>query len=153
MTEDVPIYSAALLLNPSKQDAYIKQNWPDAWYNNVIGRAQEIREEEYSIKLPTKPPAAPSAIADIVEHESNELAQLARNIKVKTAVLRSEDDFMTFITAQPIEIDSTPLQWWYESKQRRRYLRLSRMAIAILSISRESSEPERAFSGARMTSS
>ncbi|ENH65032.1 Putative AC9 transposase [Fusarium oxysporum f. sp. cubense race 1] len=54
---------------------------------------------------------------------------------------------------QPIEIDSTPLQWWCASEQRRRYPRLSRMAIAILSISPESSEPERAFSGARRTCS
>ncbi|KAG7407990.1 putative AC transposase [Fusarium oxysporum f. sp. raphani] len=153
MTEDVPVYSAALLLDPSKRDAYIKQNWPGSWHDNAIGGAQEIWEEEYNIELPTKPPAAPSAVADIVEHESNKLAQLARNMKVKTAVLRSEDDFVTFITAQPIEIDSTPLQWWCASEQRRRYPRLSRMAIAILSISPESSEPERAFSGARRTCS
>ncbi|KAK7571327.1 hypothetical protein V3481_007143 [Fusarium oxysporum f. sp. vasinfectum] len=153
MTEDVPVYSAALLLDPSKRDAYIKQNWPGSWHDNAIGGAQEIWEEEYNIELPTKPPAAPSAVADIGEHESNKLAQLARNMKVKTAVLRSEDDFVTFITAQPIEIDSTPLQWWCASEQRRRYPRLSRMAIAILSISPESSEPERAFSGARRTCS
>ncbi|RKK08509.1 hypothetical protein BFJ67_g18278, partial [Fusarium oxysporum f. sp. cepae] len=111
MTEDVPVYSAALLLDPSKRDAYIKQNWPDEWYDNAIGGAQAIWEEEYNIELPTKPPAALSAAPDFVEHESNKLAQLARNMKVKTAVLRCEDDFMTFITAQPIEIDSTPLQW------------------------------------------
>ncbi|KAG4271697.1 hypothetical protein FPRO04_14660 [Fusarium proliferatum] len=153
MTEDVPVYSAALLLDPSKRDAYIKQNWPDEWYDNAIGGAQAIWEEEYNIELPTKPPAALSAAPDFVEHESNKLAQLARNMKVKTAVLRCEDDFMTFITAQPIEIDSTPLQWWCASEQRRRYPRLSRMAIAILSISPESSEPERAFSGARRTCS
>ncbi|KAL6406105.1 putative AC9 transposase [Ilyonectria robusta] len=153
MTDDVPVYSAALLLDPSKRDAYIKQNCPDEWYDNAIGGAQAIWEEEYNIELPTKPPAAPSAVADFVEHESNKLAQLARSMKVKTAVLRSEDDFMTFITAQPIEINSTPLQWWCASEQRRRYPRLSCMAIAILSISPESSKPERAFSGARRTCS
>lgn len=88
-----------------------------------------------------------------MEHESNKLAQLARNMKAKTAVLRSEDDFVTFITAEPIEIDFTPLQWWYASEQRRTYSRLSHMAIAILFISPESSEPERTFSGARRTCS
>ena len=152
-TLDVPVYSAALLLSPSKRDAYIKQNWPDEWYNNAIGGAQAIWEEEYNIEPPTKPPAAPSAVADIVEHESNKLAQLARNMKVKTVVLRSEGDVMIFIIAQPIEIDSTPLQWWCASEQRRRYPRLSRMTVAILSISPESSDPERAFSGARRTCS
>ncbi|SPJ84062.1 uncharacterized protein FTOL_10578 [Fusarium torulosum] len=55
VTEDVPVYSAALLLDPSKRDAYIKQNWPDEWYDNAIGGAQAIWEEEYNIELPTKP--------------------------------------------------------------------------------------------------
>jgi hypothetical protein len=55
------------------------------------------------------PPAAPSAVPGFVEHESNKLAQLARDMKVKTAVLRCEDDFITFIIAQPIEVDSTLL--------------------------------------------
>jgi hypothetical protein len=149
MTKDVPVYSAALLLNPSKRDAYIKQNWPNEWHDNAIGGAQAIWEEDYKAELPTKSPAAPGAVPDLVEHESNTLAQLARNMKVKTTVVRSEDDFMAFITAQPIEIDSTPLQWWCASEQRRRYPRLRRMAIAILSISPESSEPERTVSGAR----
>lgn len=58
-----------------------------------------IWEEEYNIELPIKPLAALSAVADFVEYESNKLAKLARNIKVKTVVLRSEDNFMTFITA------------------------------------------------------
>ncbi|KAK7571328.1 hypothetical protein V3481_018544 [Fusarium oxysporum f. sp. vasinfectum] len=87
MTEDVPVYSAALLLDPSKRDAYIKQNWPGSWHDNAIGGAQEIWEEEYNIELPTKPPAAPSAVADIGEHESNKLAQLARNMKKTGRIL------------------------------------------------------------------
>jgi hypothetical protein len=46
MTEDVPVYSAALLLDPSKRDAYKRQNRPDEWYDNAIGGAQAIWEEE-----------------------------------------------------------------------------------------------------------
>ncbi|KAG7423275.1 hypothetical protein Forpi1262_v015761 [Fusarium oxysporum f. sp. raphani] len=42
MTEDVPVYSVALLLDPSNRDANIKQNWPDEWYDNAIGGAQAI---------------------------------------------------------------------------------------------------------------
>lgn len=46
-----------------------------------------------------------------------------------------------------------PLDWWCPPEQRQRYPRLSNMAISILSIPAESSEPERTFSGARRTCS
>ncbi|RKK63897.1 hypothetical protein BFJ69_g16809, partial [Fusarium oxysporum] len=95
MTEDVPVYSAALLLDPSKRDAYIKQNWPDEWYDNAIGGAQAIWEEEYNIELPTKPPAALSAAPDFVEHESNKLAQLARNMKVAHACMTDLNEIVS----------------------------------------------------------
>ncbi|KAH8767185.1 hypothetical protein F5883DRAFT_714519 [Diaporthe sp. PMI_573] len=105
MTEDVPVYSAALLLDPSKRDAYIKQNWPDEWYDNAIGGAQAIWEEEYNIELPTKPPAAPSAVPDFVEHETNKLAQLARNMKNREATtpncLQLEDGFVKALRQLP----------------------------------------------------
>ncbi|KAH8656374.1 hypothetical protein BGZ61DRAFT_466702 [Ilyonectria robusta] len=52
ITVDLPVYSTALLLDPSKRDTYIKQNWLDKWYNNTISGAQAIREEEYNIDLP-----------------------------------------------------------------------------------------------------
>ncbi|KAF1963982.1 hypothetical protein BU23DRAFT_576047 [Bimuria novae-zelandiae CBS 107.79] len=42
MTEDVPAYAAALLLDPSNRSAYIKKNWPKEWHNNAISGAQAI---------------------------------------------------------------------------------------------------------------
>lgn len=61
---------------------------------------------------------------------------------------------MAFIEAEPIDIDDlTPLEWWYGSEQRRRYPRLSQMAIAILSILAELLELEQIFSGALRTCS
>ncbi|EGU72823.1 hypothetical protein FOXB_16667, partial [Fusarium oxysporum f. sp. conglutinans Fo5176] len=50
-----------------------------------------------------------------------------------------------------IKIDCKPLEWWCRIEQRRQFPRLSRMAIDILSISPQSAEPERTFSGARRT--
>ncbi|KAK2667152.1 HAT, C-terminal dimerization domain [Fusarium oxysporum f. sp. vasinfectum] len=60
--------------------------------------------------------------------------------------------FMAFIEDKTIDIDAlkiTPLQWWLTPEQRRRYPRLHRMAINILSIAPSSAEPEQQFSGAR----
>jgi hypothetical protein len=42
MTEDVPVYAAALLLDPSKRVAYIKQNWPAGWHSSAISGAHDI---------------------------------------------------------------------------------------------------------------
>ena len=68
--------------------------------------------------------------------------------------VNSGDNFKNFAESEPTEIrDYTLLEWWYRLEQRVCYSQLSRMAIAILSISPESAEAERAFSGARRTCS
>ncbi|KAJ3455498.1 hypothetical protein MRS44_016980 [Fusarium solani] len=46
MTEDVPVYSAALLLDPSKREAYIKQNWPDECHRDTLHLTRVIRARE-----------------------------------------------------------------------------------------------------------
>jgi hypothetical protein len=89
-----------------------------------------------------------------VRHKDNQLALLMKDVEVKTTVSRNEDNFMGFITSSPMAINCTPLEWWCRFEQRKRYPRLSGMAITVLlSISPESSEPERTFSGARRTCS
>jgi hypothetical protein len=65
----------------------------------------------------------------------------------------STDDPKAFANAPTFHIECTPLEWWCRREQRDRYPRLSKMAISILSIPAESSEPERTFSGARRTCS
>ena len=65
--------------------------------------------------------------------------------------ISNRDEFEHFITADPIKIDCTPLEWWCRYEQRQAFPALSQMAIDILSISPMSDEPERVFSGARRT--
>jgi hypothetical protein len=83
--------------------------------------------------------------------ELNKLNRLVSKISVITAGSTDHDDFMAFIETSPFKIDYTLLAWWCRIEQRSRYPRLSRMAIAILSIPPESAEAERVFSGARRT--
>jgi hypothetical protein len=153
ITEDIPVYSAALLLDPSRRGAYIKQNWPDEWYEGAVAGANTIWMEEYNVELPDDSPPIFDTAAAPVKHKDNQLALLMKDMEVKADISQYEDDFMSFVTSQPIIIDCTPLQWWCRLEQRQRSPRLSRMAIAILSIPPESSEPERTFSGARRTCS
>ena len=74
-------------------------------------------------------------------------------MEVETGVTTDGDDLDAFISSPAIKIDCTPLEWWCRIEQRRQFTRLSRMAIDILSISPQSAEPERTFSGARRTAS
>jgi uncharacterized protein YheU (UPF0270 family) len=74
---------------------------------------------------------------------------LLKSIRVaniaKPQAIADLDNFDTFISAPPIEIDCTPLQWWCQPQQRQQYPHLSRIAIDILSIPAESVEPEEHF--------
>jgi hypothetical protein len=46
-TDEVPVYAAALLLDPSKRSAYIRKNWITSWIEPAITRASTIWEKEY----------------------------------------------------------------------------------------------------------
>lgn len=152
MSEDVPVYAAALLLDPSRRLAYIRQNWPESWHESALSAAQNIWITEYqglptsSEPLRTMPPPK--------KKRENQLSRLFEKTEVKKkAVATDLDDLSLFYNAEPIEIECTPLAWWCRSEQRAHYPRLSQMAIDILSIPAESAEPERVFSGARRTAS
>ena len=64
----------------------------------------------------------------------------------------SQDEYQDYIHREPYDIGKMlALKWWCQDVQRKRWPRLSYMAIDILSIPAMSDEPERVFSGARRT--
>jgi len=65
--------------------------------------------------------------------------------------LVSKDEFDDYAGREPTPIDTSPLQWWCQDSQKKRWPNLSLMGIDILSIPAMSAEPERVFSGARRT--
>lgn len=64
---------------------------------------------------------------------------------------RIKDEFEEYSKGDPCAITCSPLHWWCEEQQRKRWPKLSYMAIDILSIPAMSDEPERVFSRARRT--
>ena len=155
-TDEAPVYAAALLLHPQGRAAYLKKNWPAEWYDTSVGAANTIWEEGYK-SLPQDDRSAGSELlqpSPPLRRPPNELDELLESLKVKAGPNKDADDFMAFIQSEPIDIgELTPLEWWCRHEQQLRYPRLSQMAIAILSIPAESSEPERTFSGTRRTCS
>jgi hypothetical protein len=150
-TDEVPVYAAALLLDPSKRSAYINKNWVTSWIQPAIDAANTIWERDYMTWQNEDVEAVQSMPQPQRRRELNELDRLVSEISVVTTGSTDHDDFMVFIEALPFEIDCKPLEWWCRIEQRSRYPKLSRMAITILSIPPESAEAERVFSGARRT--
>ncbi|KAM5529205.1 hypothetical protein FOXYSP1_17049 [Fusarium oxysporum f. sp. phaseoli] len=74
-------------------------------------------------------------------------------MEVETALSTDGDNLDAFINSPTIKVDCKSVEWWCRIEQRRQFPRLSHMAIDILSISPQSAEPERTFSGARRTAS
>lgn len=156
MTESVPVYAAATLLDPSKRYAWIQKNWPETWWNNAVAGARNIWINEYrDIKIPVQEPTASTATSRKPRQPLDPTFEDIRSsLQVAKATVSADaDDFDTFINADAVLIDEglTALEWWCKEFQRARYPRLSRMAIEILSIPPESADVERAFSGGRRT--
>jgi hypothetical protein len=153
MTEEVPVYASALLLNPSCRVAYLKKNWPREWHEPAIAAARRVWDLDFKNRLPPERPTSSDIMPPPSKRRGVVLGQLFESMEAITSDSRTIDDFMTFIEQPTFRIDCTPFEWWCREEQRQRYPRLSQMALEILSIPPESSEPERTFSGSRRTCS
>ena len=56
-SDETPVYVAALLLDPRKRDAYLKQNWRRDWYESAIEAGNSVWEEEFNLNLSDDRPA------------------------------------------------------------------------------------------------
>ncbi|KAH7394830.1 hypothetical protein BKA66DRAFT_455922 [Pyrenochaeta sp. MPI-SDFR-AT-0127] len=102
MTEDVPVYAAALLLDLSKRVAYIQQNWPVDWHASALAGAHDIWIKEYdSVVIPREPerlsmPPPPTKT-------DNGLMMLFKTVEVKKKAVSTQiDNLDSFINAQPM---------------------------------------------------
>jgi hypothetical protein len=156
LTEETPVYAAALLLDPSRRAAYIRKNWPVAWVEPAIESANALWQASFStipVTEDQRTSLSRPAAAKPSRKRGSELDLLMKDMEVITSDVRDDDDFRSFIELPPFRIDCSPLEWWSRREQKSRYPRLYNMAMTVLSIPAESSEPERTFSGSRRTCS
>lgn len=61
------------------------------------------------------------------------------------------DEYQRYCKSEQVYGFTSALAWWLEETQQKNYPNLSKMAVDILSIPAMSAEPERLFSGAKVT--
>jgi hypothetical protein len=94
--------------------------------------------------------------ATIVPTQASESANQVKNSFQKWAQQKKgssldQDEYAKYLLAPVVPEVTDPRSWWLEPTQRKSYPNLSIMALDILSIPAMSAEPERLFSGAKIT--
>ena len=126
---------------------YIQANWRKQWQSPALRKVKSLWEKyrENALFTITTPSYEEENIQDLSKFDraAQDLGRFRRPA--------SQDEYEDYNSELPYEISTTALIWWCQDLQRKRWPRLSYMAIDILSIPAMSDEPERVFSGARRT--
>ncbi|KAG7404280.1 putative AC transposase [Fusarium oxysporum f. sp. rapae] len=112
LTDEVPVYAAALLLDPRKRIVYIKQNWPKEWHEDTIASATAFWQKEFNYEQPSDHPSTPTSMPPPLAKKPNQLAILSKKLEVRTINASVRDDFTSFINVNATDIppDYTPLE-------------------------------------------
>ncbi|KAF4443574.1 transposase-like protein [Fusarium austroafricanum] len=149
LTEDSPVYLAALILHPAFRWSTVESQWGDHpdWLVRGKAAVQELWEEyrNLPVEQETIPeqPTVPRKTTDLDDFMAS-----IRKLSTRPAPLPSamRDEYAEWVaTTDPGDcLVDNPIQYWL--LRRRQYPRLSRMAIDVFSIPAMSTEPERIFS-------
>lgn len=153
MTDNSPLYAAALVLHPNCRTKYIESNWRPKWQKSALAKVRKLWITHYRNRVP--PFQAHTASYDknqkTVDGPLDAFDQIKRDLMSYTRPA-SQDEYEDYISLPPLDIGTqSALFWWSQEPQRTRWPKLSYMAIDVLSIPAMSAEAERIFSGARRT--
>jgi len=83
--------------------------------------------------------------------ELDDYDRIVQELNEKVVRPTNQDEYDDYCSEMPYDIKISPLQWWSQEPQIKRWPRLSLFAREVLSIPAMSDEPERVFSGGRRT--
>ncbi|KAM6505364.1 hypothetical protein FSOLCH5_15493 [Fusarium solani] len=148
LTDDSPIYVAAVVLHPRMKWSFVDKFWNDRldWRDKARRDVRQLWEAEYKHRViliqPERPPerrriVVASGLNDFLDNLTCPAAQLEED--------RDEYDHYLARTDDPEDLACTdPITYWIS--KRSMWPHLSQMALDILSIPCMSDEPERIFS-------
>jgi hypothetical protein len=144
LTERSPVYIAALVLCPQNKWNYIEDNWPEEWIPEAKAKMQEFWQTEYKS-------AAVEVDIPVLESQALPYNTFQAHLQKKKRPRTEIDEYKKYLQAAELPEVKDARAWWLEPAQRTSYPALSIMALDILSIPAMSAEPERLFSGAKIT--
>jgi hypothetical protein len=135
LTEETPIYVAALVLNPRHKWAYINAT-------GRIKKSEKIIKELWDAYKPQDTDMAPSQTVTQAE-TSNQFLLFLEEQDAEAEVI--EDEYAHCCSQPTIKINDAR-NWWLQPTQQQLYPHLGKLALEILSIPTMSAEPERLLS-------
>ncbi|OWT42446.1 BED zinc finger domain-containing protein [Pochonia chlamydosporia 170] len=144
LTDRSPVYIAALVLSPQWKWDYIDNNWPSDWREPCRKQMLDFWTKEYKSTAVTVPTQTSEA-GNKVKNSFHKWAQQRKGSSL------SQDEYTKYLLAPIVPEVTDPRSWWLEPTQRKSYPALSIMALDVLSIPAMSAEPERLFSGTKIT--
>lgn len=140
LTDESPAYVAAIVLHPSHKWHYINENWKKEWAESSKKLIDKLWDEYKPVELPLPLEGPPTTTNEFLNW---------RNKHLRPALI--PDEYERYCKSERVYGFTSALAWWLEETQQKNYPSLSKMAVDILSIPAMSAEPERLFSGAKIT--
>jgi hAT family C-terminal dimerisation region len=155
-----PYYAMALILHPAHRTRWIQNYWEKERAEKAIRFAQHLWEKHRD-----KPLLYASIINEPIqlsqrsrtkgkeqkEKQNQNAFQRIKEQRNQSSRPKSLDEYEDFCIETSYDPGILPLQWWLQDIQKKRFPKLSILAIEIFSIPAMSAEPERIFSGGRRT--
>jgi hypothetical protein len=149
LTDRSPVYIAAMVLCPAIKWGYFQANWDPIHLAPSKEKVLALWKDEYQ---PVMPIITPELEQDSDEDKEEMNTFTAWEKKHATAQIPDlQDEYEKYIAAPIMPGIKDARKWWLESTQQLDYPNLSIMALDLLSIPAMSAEPERLFSGAKIT--
>ena len=142
-----PAYVTAIVLHPSRKWRWIEKHWKAEWIPSAKEKMKTFWETKY--KPDDEALITSSATAStLLAKPPNEFLQWIQDKEDDTT---TRDEYLRYCALPQVPGVTQGYKWWLEPTQQKNFLYLSKMAIDILSIPAMSADPERLFSGAKIT--
>jgi hypothetical protein len=153
LSDQSPLYAAAIILHPCRRTEYISANWRREWQKPAFDAVRKLWRNYRRLALGDIDAITTSLRETELSKDLEPYDRFARDLNQFRGPSSTRDEYEEYLAEPPLSPDGSqsPLSWWLHDGNRRRWPTLSKMAIDVLSIPAMSAEPERVFSGARRT--
>jgi hAT family C-terminal dimerisation region len=148
LTDKTPAYVAAMVLHPSRKWKWIEKHWKSDWVPEAKERMLKFWETSYKPSSTSITLSSPQITSDSSTKPPNDFLEWLKDDDEEDP---TADEYARYVTQPQVMGIKQGYKWWLEPTQQKNYPNLSRMALDVLSIPAMSADPERLFSGAKIT--